>query len=263
MASDFPWFPLYVKDWLLSTATMTDEQAGAYMRLLCYAWEARGLPVDESVIQAIGRWTPAAWKRIWSTVGAKWERRGDRLVNPRQEEVRDEVQAFRAAKSASGKKGAAKRWQGHNTANSSAIPEPLANDSYPQPQPHPQGSVDRSVLGDPPRARVELGRHAALMPPPPKNAAFAGKFVVPDFLDAEFERKSHRSYDERQAWYRRLDDEWRDRPIGEDDLKFLRARFAEWVGPTVPASKAEARRDRNAASSAVVRASLRAEGALP
>lgn len=76
------------------------------------------------------------------------------------------------------------------------------------------------------------GRRAALMPPAPKNAAFAGKFVVPDFLDAEFDRKSGRPYEERQAWYRALDAEWRDRTIGEDDLKFLRARFAEWVGTT-------------------------------
>lgn len=101
-----------------------------------------------------------------------------------------------------------------------------------------------------------LGRRSTLMPPPPKNAIFAGKFVVPDFLDAEFERKSHRSYEERQAWYRQLDEEWRNRPIGEDDLKFLRARFTEWVGVTATTpTKAQDRAARRAASTALVLAS--------
>lgn len=76
------------------------------------------------------------------------------------------------------------------------------------------------------------GRVAGLTRPAPRNAVFAGKFVVPDFLHDEFERKGRKSYDELMAWYRRLDADWRDRPIGEDDLKFLRARFTEWVGAT-------------------------------
>lgn len=99
-------------------------------------------------------------------------------------------------------------------------------------------------ITDEPRGEPERGpgRRATLMPPPPKNAAFAGKFIVPDFLDAEFERKSGKPYEARQAWYRRLDEEWRNRSIGEDDLKFLRARFAEWVGVT-PATTAAPRRE--------------------
>jgi hypothetical protein len=84
-----------------------------------------------------------------------------------------------------------------------------------------------------------LSRRATLCPPSPKNAVFAGKFIVPDFLDAEFGRKSGRSYEARMAWYGELNAEWQDRAIGEDDLRFLRARFAEWVGvtKTPPASK--------------------------
>jgi hypothetical protein len=105
----------------------------------------------------------------------------------------------------------------------------------PEPPAHERaGNANANAVADLDRGERERGpgRRATLMPPPPKNAVFAGKFVVPDFLDAEFERKSGRSYEQRQAWYRALDAEWRDRPIGEDDLKFLRARFAEWVGVT-------------------------------
>ena len=36
-----PWFPLYVADWLSSKKVdlMTPSEAGAYIRLLCYAWD--------------------------------------------------------------------------------------------------------------------------------------------------------------------------------------------------------------------------------
>jgi hypothetical protein len=93
-------------------------------------------------------------------------------------------------------------------------------------------STSGVVVSNPERAR-----RASMMPPAPKNAVFAGVFVVPDFLDAEFLRKSGWSYDERMAWYAELNREWTGRQIGESDLTFLRKRFEERVGTTskVPA----------------------------
>lgn len=125
MAADFPWFALDVEDWNRSTATMTDEQAGAYMRLLCHAWLERGLPNDEKAIRLIGRWGTAAWRRIWSVVGPKWEVRSGRLVNPRQEIER----AATEKRSRDAKAKADKRWdaaadaRAHAAASAAAGPQ--------------------------------------------------------------------------------------------------------------------------------------------
>jgi uncharacterized protein YdaU (DUF1376 family) len=101
-----PAFQLYVRDWLISTATMTDEQSGAYMRLLCYAWDAEGLPTDVATIQAIGRWTDEQWARIWPAVSAKWKRQGSKLVNRRQEMEREGLKRYREAAKRGGKRSA-------------------------------------------------------------------------------------------------------------------------------------------------------------
>lgn len=77
------------------------------MRLLCWAWKHDGLPESEAVIQRIGRWSPAAWRRIWLVVGPKWELRDGRLRNERQEAERDRVLAVKRAASAS----ASGKWQ--------------------------------------------------------------------------------------------------------------------------------------------------------
>jgi uncharacterized protein YdaU (DUF1376 family) len=115
LGNDYPWFPLYTSDWILSTVGMTDEQAGAYMLLLCHAWNEEGLPADEQQVRNIGRWSPAAWRRIWSVVGAKWELRDGRLVNPRQEEERERAHSgSRMAATSSHERWKSNR-EGHQT----------------------------------------------------------------------------------------------------------------------------------------------------
>jgi uncharacterized protein YdaU (DUF1376 family) len=137
--SDFPWFPLYVDDWMRATATMTDEQAGAYMRLLCHAWAEGGLPRDEATIRSIGRWSPRAWARIWPAVAGKWREQDGRLVNARQERERQGRDAFRDQRVIAGRQGAWRRWRSHAPANGEtyggAIVSLMANDSDPQVQP--------------------------------------------------------------------------------------------------------------------------------
>jgi uncharacterized protein YdaU (DUF1376 family) len=106
MGESAPAFQLYVRDWIVSTAYLTDEQSGAYMRLLCHAWEANGLPVDEEEIQQLGRWTNEQWARIWPKVKTKWQKRGSRLVNPRQELERDGLKRYKEAAARGGRRSA-------------------------------------------------------------------------------------------------------------------------------------------------------------
>ena len=165
---EFPWFPLYVDDWMRATATMTDEQAGAYMRLLCHAWAEGGLPRDETAIRSIGRWSPTAWRRIWPAVAGKWREQDGRLVNPRQERERKGRDAYRELKATAGRTGAVQRWHSHRSANGkpmaqpspengTAIGLPMANDSDLQVHVQPQHvHRDSLALVSDARARPRL-----------------------------------------------------------------------------------------------------------
>lgn len=107
MGSDRFFFPFFWKDFQFTTARWTDEQVGAYLRLLIVAWDAGGLPLAESDVQRLGSWSMRAWRRIWPVVGLKWEARDGRLVNARQEEIRAAI----IDKSTSSKASADRRWE--------------------------------------------------------------------------------------------------------------------------------------------------------
>lgn len=134
--ADFPWFPLYVKDWLAGTYDMTTEQRGAYMQLLCASWERGGLPLESEACRKLAVCTPPEWRRIWPTVAAKWVEREGRLINERQEKERMTI----AARSASARTSAAVRWQSVRNANASA--NAVRSECYSQSQSDPEADPD-------------------------------------------------------------------------------------------------------------------------
>jgi hypothetical protein len=89
------------------------------------------------------------------------------------------------------------------------------------------------------------------VPRPPTGQAAPPKDVrprVPPFIHTEFLQKLGDGDDPNTliAFYSRVSDEWRGRPIGDDDPKFWRLRFAEWKGTT--ATRPTKAADRTAAS---------------
>jgi len=107
----YPYFRLYTRDWLAGqgTSAMTAEQEGAFIRLLCHAWESHPpctLPNDDVRLAA------------WSKLGARWKTcgrlvkqqfkptRGRRLKNPKQWLVYTDIERQRKERSKAGKKGA-------------------------------------------------------------------------------------------------------------------------------------------------------------
>jgi uncharacterized protein YdaU (DUF1376 family) len=44
--SKLPWFPFYASDFLTSTGSMSNEEVGAYIKLLCHQWDKGVLPKD-------------------------------------------------------------------------------------------------------------------------------------------------------------------------------------------------------------------------
>lgn len=104
-----PAFQFYARDFIVSTTDLTDEQVGAYTRLLAFAWDRQGLPADEARIQRLRPWTDEQWARIWPELREKWVKRGDRLVNLRQERERTAQEERRKAAARGGKAGSQTR----------------------------------------------------------------------------------------------------------------------------------------------------------
>lgn len=96
-----PVFPLYYNDLLGSCRAFTDEELGAYLRLLIYQWDNFGLPLGFDRLNLIA---PTAEKN-WRTIGPKFVEIDGQLFNERLEEIRAERQKFSEKQSGNGKLG--------------------------------------------------------------------------------------------------------------------------------------------------------------
>lgn len=115
-----PWMPFYCDDFISSTADMSCEEIGAYVRLLCYLWTRGPLPVDDRVICRIGGCRLQIWRSIRTRFSVTTREDGSPgLSQTRLEAERFKRQALASERSESGRRGAASRW--HGKANGTAI----------------------------------------------------------------------------------------------------------------------------------------------
>lgn len=113
---------------------MTNEEVGAYIRLLCHQWNRGGLDADEDRISRMAGAMPVP---SLGYVLAKFLPCPDgKLRNIRLEMEREKQTAFRAQQAEKGKKGAEKRWNDSRSHNP-AMPVPSPNHSSPSPSPSP------------------------------------------------------------------------------------------------------------------------------
>lgn len=90
---------------------MTYEEEGVYRRLLDHQWFHDGLPADvKQIARLVPKVASQRFQKLWTSMSMKFELRDGRLVNPKLEKVRADVEAFKARKSAAGKVGAESRW---------------------------------------------------------------------------------------------------------------------------------------------------------
>jgi len=102
MAKD-PIFPLYYNDIDRSTKTWTDEEFGAYMRLLMEQWDKGGLPKDYQRLTRIA----TSLDRNWPLLKDKFQEVDGQLKNM----VLEEVRAKRAKHKQKQKENIDKRYQ--------------------------------------------------------------------------------------------------------------------------------------------------------
>jgi uncharacterized protein YdaU (DUF1376 family) len=115
MPKDGPAFQLYVKDILVSTAHMSPEAFGGYMRLLCHQWDRGGIPDNTEMHIAL---TGCTVDTIAEFIGKFPKSKRDGLLrNKRLEKVRAEQRRFRASRS----RNAASRWKKDSNGDASAL----------------------------------------------------------------------------------------------------------------------------------------------
>lgn len=120
---------MYADDFLAGTITMTREEKGLYITLLCMQWNVGHVTADD--FERIGNGMADA---SINHVKRKFEPTPDGLFkNKRMETVRQEQERNREARQNAGKAGAEARWHPHGN----AIPEPMAKNGSPSPSPSP------------------------------------------------------------------------------------------------------------------------------
>jgi uncharacterized protein YdaU (DUF1376 family) len=113
MASDFPYFQFYVKDFAGDgkVEAMTTCEVGAYILLLCKAWHETPpatIPADDRVLARWTRLNPAEWAECREAVLSCFRDCGDgRLINTRMRKEYDRLRG----KSKKAAAAAAERWQ--------------------------------------------------------------------------------------------------------------------------------------------------------
>lgn len=112
---------------------MTLAQRGLYITLLALQWN-QGFVSQDDFESLVGDGTAIA-EPMAKRVLAKFAKGDDgHYRNQRLEVERRKQDAFRVNRSLSGKAGASKRWHSHST----AMAQPMANDSSPSPSPSPK-----------------------------------------------------------------------------------------------------------------------------
>lgn len=144
-----PAFQFYADDFLAGTAEMTNEEVGAYIRLLCHQWSKGSIPGD---MDRISRMAGAMAVPSLGYVMSKFKVGEDGAYrNERLEAERMKQEQFRSIQAKNGKNGAEKRWNhgkpngtANGIANGTAMATPLAtakpNDSSPSPSPSPNNT---------------------------------------------------------------------------------------------------------------------------
>jgi uncharacterized protein YdaU (DUF1376 family) len=112
MASELPYMRLWVDDALADLMEMglTDEEFGAYWRLLLVAWKKDGIPADIKERARLVHASPRKLEALWPAFAHKWESDGNGLlVNPRQQREKSEALEAHAKRVEAGRKGGKQR----------------------------------------------------------------------------------------------------------------------------------------------------------
>jgi uncharacterized protein YdaU (DUF1376 family) len=168
-----PAFQFYVKDWLSSESvvTMTAEQRGWYIQLLCHAWNGEpiaSLPTEDSKLKTLAG-AGDNWVTDRQTVLDCFELENARLVNKKLSEQYQELAAYHSKQRENGQKGARSRWKGDGDTNGSTTNSPLANHSS-STSTSTSTSVSKSLSGSEGKRETAGAEQGTATPPATDNS---------------------------------------------------------------------------------------------
>lgn len=175
-----PVFPLYYNDFDRSTRDWTDEEVGAYIRLLVHQWDMFGLPLGFDRLSRIA----TSVEKHWPLLSSKFKNIGGQLVNERLEEIRHERLSYSQRQAENGKKGGRPVKANQNPEET----QDKANDKAKQ---KPSSSSSSSILNTntdslPLNTNI-IGSNKNLTPPARRGREKKTKdgFVAPDYEQAQ------------------------------------------------------------------------------
>lgn len=112
MPRKLDWFPLYVKDLMMSrkVSKMNNEEFGIYIKLLCHQWLDGYLPDDMDELANMCSIVVGAMISAWDHVGPCFKKYNQGYLNPFLEDVRKEQETRHEKASRAGKIGAEAMW---------------------------------------------------------------------------------------------------------------------------------------------------------
>lgn len=160
-----PAFQFYPKEFLTDehVVTMSLQERGAYITLLCYCWQEGSLPANATKLARMLGVPVRAFRRLWTAMQPCFENVGDdRLTHPRLEKERAKQREYQQTVSDRGRMGASARWK-HGQGNAAAMPphdqsnaEAMLSDGFPisdlrspvsvQPKETPNGRSKRPIF---------------------------------------------------------------------------------------------------------------------
>jgi uncharacterized protein YdaU (DUF1376 family) len=115
--SDDHYLPLFVGDFLASTATWTGPERGLYLQMLAVSWATKALPCDPQRLCRVLGYEWQEFEPLWATVRSKFMNGGAFLTNTRLEQVRARNTEIRASRSRSASTAAKARWDASGNAS--------------------------------------------------------------------------------------------------------------------------------------------------
>ena len=249
-----PAFQFYPKDFMAGTATMSLQEVGAYMRLLCYAWDAGSVPADPHERARILGCAKAQERDLWKKVGQKFVLQNDVYLNERMEEERQKQSEYRRRQSDRGKASAEARTNQRSNAGSTSVPtpvEPRPVDSGLEPEGNSSSSSSSSSSKE--LAKNASSSRAMTLIKAGESVDFDrkhGRHLVgfcdwvcfPMELVDRFANKIPGSDDglkraEIKAWAEHIREQWSNRIVGDgSDYEFWTNRWTETHGGSRPAN---------------------------
>jgi hypothetical protein len=189
MGFSMPFFPMYAAETLADGRFQgwTLEERGAWITLLCCAWNDGSIPASQTEIARLIHVTDSGdMARLWSAIGSRFSPapgETGRLVCPRLENERDKAQVIGRIRANAGRKGANSRWSKAKSTHGKRMRQPsschapanavaIANDST-SPPPSPSHTEAASA-----QATIKpLGVH--LQGQCPDLAALLARATVP------------------------------------------------------------------------------------